>query len=136
MKLICKLSPTDCIFYEIISKRDLYLSLCREADEILKKTGIKSICIKCSTVKPIKNRGVLSVKGCCGQGNNECPHLGKNGCTTQSLSCKLWLCNDRLERIILKSKYAKRWQKLITMASNNHWIEIDRTGIDDYPELK
>ncbi len=43
---------------------------------------------KCRRMRSSKND---KDEGCC----VECEHLGANGCTVESLACKLWLCEDQ-----------------------------------------
>jgi len=118
-------------------KRQLYIALCDEIDSILIESGIREICVKCSIKKPFrlwhrKNK----VYGCC----SGCKHLGRKGCKTKSLMCKLWLCDETL-----KSKLKKyptlydRFYNIKTLAHYYGWgysFFSTRRGIEDYQELK
>ena len=72
-------------------------------------------CIKCSKCG--------GGGGCCGDDYNSdnsgnCKHLGKNGCKTKALTCKLWLCaawNKKCpEKEVEKTKKNKRYQEIYT----------------------
>jgi hypothetical protein len=102
------------------SKEELYMDIYYEADDILKKVGIKDICFKCSTIKPIKGKMLMfktDSLGCC----SGCKYLGKTGCKTFSLPCKFWLC-DALFNFNF-GKYKKRWDYLIKLAKENNFYD-------------
>ena len=121
---------------EINTKRELYIKLCNDADDILIKSGIRDICIKCSTVKPF--RKYYTYKGCC----IGCKYITPKGCSTQAIDCKLWLCDDKLEKKIRKVRLWTKWNNIKKIAEKNEWYDgygtftgHTRTGISDYPEL-
>lgn len=62
---------------------ELYGRLCGIADKVLAK---RKPCQKCKAC--VYHGGIKT--GCC----IGCPLLGPEGCTTQALACKLWLCYD------------------------------------------
>ena len=61
--------------------REVYDQLCAEADALLAKYNPCAGCTGCSRVPEPWD--------CC----EGCPFLGPQGCTTQCLACKLWLCS-------------------------------------------
>jgi len=62
---------------------ELYDRLYRMAGKVLAK---RRPCQKCAAC--VYHGGIKS--GCC----KGCPLLGPDGCTVQSLACKLWLCYE------------------------------------------
>lgn len=117
-----------------MSKREkLYLSLCDEVDEILTRSGIRKICLKCSTDKTNRGWGkrpyyLKDNAGCCdshiaGTFKNKCNHLGKDGCLIKSLACKLFLCNEvEMLDMIEKVGMLERWEKIEHIAWNNGFL--------------
>lgn len=60
-----------------------------------------SLCAICAGSCCRGRHTALGVSFCCGgedevdfPGNTRCRHLGSDGCTVQSLRCKLWFCGD------------------------------------------
>ena len=106
-------------------KRKLYLRLCNKADKILIKSGVRKICIECSITKPFRKD--YPYLGCC----EGCRYLTSDGCSTKSLTCKLWLCSDMLiEKIKLKGLW-KEWEEIKDIARRHNWNFNPRRGIDD-----
>lgn len=127
-----------------LTDKQLYLSLCKELDDILIKSGIRETCITCSVKCPFKHKAdylkdnplpysnrfiksTLKRKGCC----NGCKHLGLNGCTTEALACKLWLCSDKLKQKIADAGFDKRFNEIIDIAEKHGWMQI-RSVVDDF----
>lgn len=119
-----------------MSKRDLYLILCDELDYILRRSGVRKICVECSTMKIYKGKvecdkengfNETSDLGCC----TGCKYLGKRGCKTKALMCKTWLCSERLVKKIKKAGYWERFCSLCVVARNYGWMNM-RSGVDDY----
>lgn len=70
------------------NRADVYDRLYVLADKLLKRTNACATC-------PVGCHGkdVMPSKiGCC----FGCPHSGPQGCTVESLACKLWLCSREL----------------------------------------
>ena len=108
----------------------LYLALCRRADTIMDALGISEICTTCATKRPY--RPWVDHLGCC----TDCPHLGKAGCTTQSLACKMWFCRRDLRDRILKSKYRSEWLAMEYMLKHSTFFfgkdaDEHRMTVDD-----
>ena len=80
-----------------VDKKKAYLELYERMNKFLKKYN------PCK----IENGSCLCGQCCCGG----CPHLTENGCSTKSLQCKLYLCNQ----IYLPSKVKKEYQKIYRM---------------------
>ena len=40
---------------------------------------------------------------------NACPMLGKSGCKTENLGCKIWLCNEAIKILKQSSTLFDRW---------------------------
>ena len=95
----------------------LYNELCDQADDILIKSGIRDLCIKCSKGKPWKGMPKWieqQLGGCCNtKFGGKCKFLTPNGCGSKSLICKLWLCRDtEQDRMIKKHHLYTKWQQL------------------------
>ncbi len=137
-KRIFGIEPIEYRFPKINTKRELYLKLCDDVDDILIKSGIRKICIGCSTIKPFRKG--CGLKGCC----NGCKYITSKGCSTKSLSCKLCLCEGKLETKIRKARFWTKWKMLKRISKKNEWFGCEgclgdshtRRGIDDYYELE
>jgi len=110
--------------------RTLYFNLCNEVDRILIDSGIRDRCIECSNQRGHKEEidGIMEWVGggCC----NGCKHLSKKGCKIQSLSCKLWLCEERKKEWktrLAKIRKLKRFNEIIDIAVENNLL-IFRAG--------
>ena len=145
----CKHCGTDTLQITSNNKqRQLYLELCDELDVILKKSGILKVCYDCFNKKLFKHAvspnyatGGVNKKtyGCC----VGCKYCGANGCTTNSITCKLWLSSNYLVKIIYNAGYETRWKEIVQICKNKGWAfsvggphyRFVRMGVDDYPEL-
>lgn len=113
-----------------MNKKVLYNKLCDELDEILIKTGMRKICIDCSTAHKA---------GCCGH----CPYRSPNGCKSKSLMCKLHLCwwspilaelkqqgrlqdnetlSHKMRTKMHELKLLSRWDEIYNIALKNDWL--------------
>ncbi len=84
-------------------EKQRYLEMCDTADKILSATGISDICTRCSTNKPYRRWSMTL--GCC----RGCRYLTPYGCSSRSLSCKIWFCSSELREKILMSPYRLAW---------------------------
>jgi hypothetical protein len=92
----------------MINKK-LYIRLCNILDRILIETGCRQICINCP-------------RQCC----DDCKYISDVGCTTKSITCKLWLCFELDNKIS-----GDIFDKIYKIAQKHNWIKF-RFGIDDY----
>lgn len=106
------------------SWKEEYNSLCDEMDNILIKLGVRSTCVKCSTIAPFDSR--IKVLGCCGG----CKYLGDSGCMVKSLACKIWVCDPRLIKIILESEFGERYKEIKHIAFSKKYL-IPRGSLED-----
>ena len=98
----------------------LYKFICAGLDNIMKLSGINDICIKCQQAG----------QGCC----SGCRHLGPKGCTSMSVSCKLWLCTgSKLQENrptcslyikLKKSPHYPEYLELRELARANGWVNM------------
>ncbi len=115
---------------------DQYIKLCDIVDQILIDTGIRELCARCC----IKNE-----RCCVG-----CKYLGKSGCTSTVLGCKLWLCfkeshkyggdyeNKRnMQRVMVKKypHFIQLLKQIYDIGNKNHWIG-SRQGVEDIKKGK
>jgi hypothetical protein len=68
-----------------------------------------------------------------------CKYLGENGCTTLSISCKVYICDD-YRKLLTESKYYNKWKKLEAEALSYNWIyctieELELSLIDPFFRL-
>lgn len=98
-------------------KEELYLKLCDEVDNILKRSGIRKKCIECSK----------EGHGCC----SGCKHLTRKGCGTKSLICKLWLCHKDLF-VEMDGKDKEKYREIQKTANKEGWDIIPRTDVNYY----
>jgi len=114
-----------------MKNKSLYLSLCKEVDGILVRSGIKKICFECSKcINDNRSREVKNLtnsNGCC----YGCKYLSEKGCTTKSLACKLWVCQSMLLNWIVDKKDQVRWNEIIEIMKKKGWTEY-RKGVEDY----
>lgn len=104
------------MFLKPRSRPEVYDQLYRLASIILKRVNACAACpIGCAT-----QRGTKS--WCC----SGCPHLGPQGCTVESLYCKLWVCQEWAEEYPSSFKanhgvnqfYRNRLEKLFRIAAH------------------
>lgn len=79
-----------------MDKAEIYDRLYAMAGKVLDKHQPCATCGKCEYFGG-------RTRGCC----EGCPFLSPQGCTIQSLGCKLWLCHD--ERFELRGRGAPKW---------------------------
>lgn len=111
-----------------MNKEKLYNKLCDEADEILIKSGVRQICISCST-----SNDKDPSRGCC----QYCTHLSPEGCTIKALWCKIWFCwsgggkcngYDSIRgawalKLIEEAGYTKKWNSIKRRAEKYNFLK-------------
>jgi hypothetical protein len=119
--------------------KQLYIQLCDEVDDILIKSGVRKVCVRCSTIKPyrykkdvfkgfgLKLRYDATDCGCC----QCCKHLTSNGCSTKALACKMWLCSPWLGHKIEQAGFKERFNELLKIAQAKDFLRF-RYGLEDY----
>jgi hypothetical protein len=113
-----------------MNNKTLYFNLCKEVDNILIKSGIRSRCIKCSNQKTHYETIDGKIEWVGGSCCHRCKHLSKTGCKIQSLSCKLWLCKERKvewKQKLTSIRKLKRFNEIINIAVDNNLL-IFREG--------
>lgn len=100
-------------------KDHIYLTLCRDAEVVLSKHNACDI--KTVDGKFTCREG----HGCCGG----CKHLGPEGCTTNSLTCKLWLCHTAQREV---PEALQELQAIRTVANDFDIPFVCRGSMEDH----
>jgi hypothetical protein len=116
--------------------KELYESLCEELDAMLIDSGVRDICIQCSTVGiPERIKLGKTHLGCCSQPT--CKYLGENGCTSISIACKSWFCypmKDAFRGLLDEAGHLKRFDQIINIVyGNTRWGFNRRTVNELFP---
>jgi hypothetical protein len=95
-----------------MTRKEEYVTLCEKMDDILIDSGIRAICIECFTegIEERRKRGMDQL-GCCGG----CEYLGKKGCTSISLGCKVWFCSimkQKFETMLEEKGHLERFKEI------------------------
>jgi len=103
-----------------VSKSDLYDALFKEGQEIFKDNPCNIHRADDGVIECLHGRGSMNGTWCC----EGCEHLTKDGCSVESLGCKLWGCSYANNAQTLERERPDIMQKLYLLRNAARGLNI------------